>query len=123
MNGLPVGRHFGQVSMYVAQEEMFVPTLSCWETLHIHAALRNRSRASALDLQKRMQDVLSVMGLWRVLDTQVPRYIYLVFATMPARQLMGKRPSGRRVSMSKLYPAHPWQAYSQCSEQPQLAVD
>ncbi|CAL5218719.1 g432 [Coccomyxa viridis] len=71
MNGLPVGRQFEQVSMYVAQEEMFVPTLSCWETLHIHAALRNRSRESAPDLQKRMQDVLSVMGLSRVRDTQV----------------------------------------------------
>lgn len=72
MNGLPVGRHFEQVCVYVAQEDMFVPTLSCWETLHIHAALRNRLRASAQDLQKRMQDVLSVMGLSRVRDSQVP---------------------------------------------------
>ena len=71
MNGLPVGRHFERVSMYVAQEEMFVPTLSCWETLHIHAALRNRSRESAQALKQRMQDVLSVMGLSRVQDTQV----------------------------------------------------
>ena len=99
MNGLPVGRHFGQVSMYVAQEEMFVPTLSCWETLHVHAALRNRSRASPQDLQKRMQDVLSVMGLWRVRDTQVPRHVCLVSASMPARQLMRKPRSGRRGSM------------------------
>ena len=59
------------VSMYVAQEEMFVPTLSCWETLHFHAALRNRSRAKAQDLRKRMQHVLSVMGLWMVRNTQV----------------------------------------------------
>ena len=71
MNGLPVGRHFEQVSMYVAQEEMFVPTLSCWETLHIHAALRNRSRTDAQGLKQRMQHVLSVMGLWMVRNTQV----------------------------------------------------
>ena len=32
---------------------------------------RNRSRASAEELDKRMQDVLSVIGLWRVRDTQV----------------------------------------------------
>ena len=71
MNQRPIGRQFRQVSVYVAQEEMFVPTLSCWETLHFHAAMRNRSRASAEELDKRMQDVLSVMGLWRVRDTQV----------------------------------------------------
>ena len=71
LNGAPMGGQFKQVSAYVAQEEMFVPTLSCWETLQIHAALRNHSHAPAAALEKRMQDVLSVMGLWRVRDTQV----------------------------------------------------
>ena len=71
LNGAPVGGHLKHVSAYVAQEEMFVPTLSCWETLQIHAALRNHSQAPAAALEKRMQDVLSVMGLWRVRDIQV----------------------------------------------------
>ena len=86
MNGLPVGRHFEQVSMYVAQEEMFVPTLSCWETLHIHAALRNRSRESAQALKQRMRDVLSVMGLSRVQDTQVTCSVFLATAGMPSQR-------------------------------------
>ena len=94
MNGLPVGRQFEQVSMYVAQEEMFVPTLSCWETLHIHAALRNRSRESAPDLQKRMQDVLSVMGLSRVRDTQVIRCVSLTRAAMRSLTAIGRRRAG-----------------------------
>lgn len=71
LNGAPVGGHFKQVSAYVAQDEMFVPTLSCWETLQFHAALRNHSHAPAAVLEKRMQDVLLVMGLWRARDTQV----------------------------------------------------
>ncbi len=86
MNGLPVGRHFEQVSMYVAQEEMFVPTLSCWETLHIHAALRNRSREGAQALKQRMQDVLSVMGLSRVQDIQVTCSVPLATAGIPSQR-------------------------------------
>ena len=70
-NGSPAGARLRQVSAYVAQEEMFVPTLSCWETLRFHAVLRNRERASRDALEMRMQDVLSVMGLWRVHGTQV----------------------------------------------------
>ncbi len=71
LNGAPVGGHFKQISAYVAQDEMFVPTLSCWETLQIHAALRNYSHEPAAALATCMQDVLSVMGLWRARDTQV----------------------------------------------------
>ena len=60
-----------QISAYVAQEELYVPTLSCWETLRFHAVLRNRERDSRNALEQRMQDVLSVMGLGRVHGTQV----------------------------------------------------
>ena len=99
MNGMPVGRRFEQVSQYVAQEEMFVPTLSCWETLHIHAALRNRSGASAQELDKRMQDVLSVMGLWRARDTQVTRLVSVAVGGMPYQT--ADRASGIRQAASR----------------------
>ena len=70
-NGAPAGTRLKQVSAFVAQEEMYVPTLSCWETLRFHAVLRNRERASRGALEERMQDVLSEMGLWGVHGTQV----------------------------------------------------
>ena len=70
-NGAPAEVRLKQMSAYVAQEELYLPTLSCWETLRFHAVLRNRERASRDTLEKRMQDVLSVMGLGRVHGTQV----------------------------------------------------
>ena len=70
-DGIAGGAHLKRASAYVAQEELYVPTLSCWETLRFHAVLRNRERASRGALKERMQDVLSVMGLWKVQGTQV----------------------------------------------------
>ena len=70
-NGAAGGARLKRASAYVAQEELYVPTLSCWETLRFHAVLRNRERASRGALKERMQDVLSVMGLWKVQGTQV----------------------------------------------------
>ena len=70
-NGKAGGARLKQASAYVAQEELYVPTLSCWETLRFHAVLRNRERASKGALKERMQDVLSVTGLWKVQRTQV----------------------------------------------------
>ncbi|CAK0773849.1 hypothetical protein CVIRNUC_004108 [Coccomyxa viridis] len=70
-NGTAEGARLKRASAYVAQEELYVPTLSCWETLRFHAVLRNRERASRGALKERMQDVLSVLGLWKVQGTQV----------------------------------------------------
>ena len=48
----------GGPSAYVAQEELYVPTLSCWETLRFHAVLRNRERASRGALKERIAGCL-----------------------------------------------------------------
>jgi hypothetical protein len=58
MNGAPLGQRFKRASAYVAQEDVFVPTLS---------AERGTPKA---DIKQRMVDVLTVMGLWRVRNTQ-----------------------------------------------------
>ena len=42
MNGLPLGEAFQRHCAYVPQEDIFVPTLSAWETLKV------RSRHSRL---------------------------------------------------------------------------
>ena len=42
MNGAPLAERFKQRSAYVAQEELFMPTLNAWETLEFQAFLRNR---------------------------------------------------------------------------------
>jgi hypothetical protein len=40
MNGKRLGNRFKRVSAYVEQEDAFVPTMTCWETLVFHARLR-----------------------------------------------------------------------------------
>ena len=37
MNGLPLGQTFQRHSAYVPQDDIFVPTLSAWETLQVCA--------------------------------------------------------------------------------------
>ena len=71
MNGAPLGDKFKRCSTYVAQEDVFVPTLSAWETLHFHAILRLPKGTSKADIKRRMDDVMEVMGLSRVRTTQV----------------------------------------------------
>ena len=71
MNGAPLGERFKRCSAYVAQEDVFVPTLSAWETLHFHAILRLPRGTSRADIKQRMDDVMAVMGLSRVRTTQV----------------------------------------------------
>ena len=39
MNGRPCGTLFKRISAYVAQEDVFVPTMTSWETLVFHATL------------------------------------------------------------------------------------
>ena len=39
MNGRPCGTLFKRISAYVAQEDVFVPTMTAWETLVFHATL------------------------------------------------------------------------------------
>ena len=48
-----------------------MPTLSAWETLHFHAILRTPDRVGRAEIARRMHDVLAVMGLTRVAQTQV----------------------------------------------------
>lgn len=71
MNGSPVGKRFKRLSAYVSQEDVFVPTMSAWETLSFHAALRLGNSLSKQEKLDRMSDVLRIMGLWRSKDTQV----------------------------------------------------
>lgn len=71
MNGAPLTERFKQRSAYVAQEELFMPTLNAWETLQFQAVLRNRVGLTHAKLQERMHDVMAVMGLSRVKNTQV----------------------------------------------------
>lgn len=40
MNGKRLGARFKRVSAYVEQEDAFVPTMTCRETLLFHARLR-----------------------------------------------------------------------------------
>lgn len=71
MNGAPLGDAFRRCSAYVAQEDVFHPTLSAWETLHFFARLRLPRGTSRADVKRRMDDTLAVMGLTRVRNTQV----------------------------------------------------
>lgn len=71
MNGAPLGERFKQRNAYVAQEELFMPTLDAYETLEFQAALRNRAGVPKAQLRERMQDVMTVMGLGQVQHTQV----------------------------------------------------
>eukprot|EP00884_Botryococcus_braunii_P017815 jgi/Botrbrau1/4717/Bobra.0218s0033.2 len=75
MNGRPVGKRFRRLSAYVSQEDVFVPTMSAWETLTFHAALRLGNSLSKQEKVDRMSDVLRIMGLWRSRDTQVGGYL------------------------------------------------
>ena len=40
LNGLPLGQTFQRHSAYVPQEDIFVPTLSAWETLQVCTCIR-----------------------------------------------------------------------------------
>jgi ABC-type multidrug transport system ATPase subunit len=71
MNGRSIGKRFKRVSAYVSQEDVFVPTMSAWETLRFHASLRLGNSLTATEQCDRMTDVLKIMGLWRSKDTQV----------------------------------------------------
>ena len=71
MNGAPLGDKFKRCSAYVAQEDVFQPTMSAWETLQFFAILRLPRGMSKADIKQRMEDVLAVMGLTRVRFTQV----------------------------------------------------
>lgn len=71
MNGAPLGDKFKRCSAYVAQEDVFQPTMNAWETLQFFATLRLPRGISRADIKQRMEDVLAVMGLTRVRFTQV----------------------------------------------------
>ena len=71
VNGAPLTERFKQRSAYVAQEELFMPTLNAWETLEFQAVLRNRAGLTHAQLRERMHDVMAVMGLSRAKNTQV----------------------------------------------------
>jgi ATP-binding cassette subfamily G (WHITE) protein 2 len=71
MNGRACGTLFKRISAYVAQEDVFVPTMTSWETLVFHATLTLPKAVSHEERQSRMEDVLRTMGLWRARGTQV----------------------------------------------------
>lgn len=56
-----------------AQEDVFVPTLSVWETLAITTNLRMPQSFSASDKEALMLDSLRSMGLLKVKNSQVRR--------------------------------------------------
>jgi len=76
VNGAPLTERFKQRSAYVAQEELFMPTLNAWETLEFQAVLRNRAGLSHAKLRERMHDVMAVMGLSRQKNTQVCKLLF-----------------------------------------------
>ena len=71
MSGRPVGRTFKRTSAYVAQEDVFVPTMTARETLRFHARLRAERGTPPRALEERMDAVLETMGLARAADTAV----------------------------------------------------
>jgi len=71
MNGRPVGKAFKRNSAYVAQEDVFVPTLTAGETLRFHARLRAERGVPDADLEARMGAVLAATGLTRARDTTI----------------------------------------------------
>ena len=71
MSGRPVGRTFKRTSAYVAQEDVFVPTMTARETLRFHAKLRAERGTPLKALEERMDAVLETMGLARAADTAV----------------------------------------------------
>lgn len=62
---------FRSISTYVPQEDVFVPTLSVWETLAFTAALRLPGAFSRADREALMAESLKNMGLVKVRDSQV----------------------------------------------------
>lgn len=82
MNGWPCGLLFRRISAYVAQEDVFVPTMTAWETLVFYATLTLPKAINQEDRTQRMLDVLQIMGLSRCRHTQVrPRR--LVAGSLP----------------------------------------
>jgi ATP-binding cassette subfamily G (WHITE) protein 2 len=71
MNGRPCGTLFKRISAYVAQEDVFVPTMTATETLVFHATLTLPSAVDSTEREARIADVLRLMGLWRARHTQV----------------------------------------------------
>ena len=71
MNGRPCGTLFKRISAYVAQEDVFVPTMTATETLVFHATLTLPSAVDGAERGARIADVLRLMGLWRARHTQV----------------------------------------------------
>lgn len=75
MNGGPRGRPFKRMSAYVAQEDVFEPALTAWETLKFHAELRLAKSVSYSSKEERMTNAMQNMGLWKSRNTQAgPSY-------------------------------------------------
>ena len=62
---------FRSISTYVPQEDVFVPTLSVWETLAFTANLRLPAAFSKADKEALMAESLRNMGLVKVKNSQV----------------------------------------------------
>ena len=71
MNGSLRARKFKRLSAYVAQEDVFEPTLSATETLELHAHLRLPNSTSRSERRTIVTEALQAMGLARSARTQV----------------------------------------------------
>ena len=94
MNGGPRGRPFKRMSAYVAQEDVFEPTLTAWETLHFHARLRMPRSTTRETMETRMTDTMQTMGLWKSRSTQAgasgiqsDEFVIKVVHCMPVQSL------------------------------------
>ena len=61
------------------QEDTFVATLTALETLKFRAALSVPSNVLKTQRKERIQEVLAILGLWRVRDTKVIAHAYNTF--------------------------------------------
>ncbi|BDA40680.1 ABC transporter G family member 22 [Coccomyxa sp. Obi] len=72
VNGRTITKaRFRSISTYVPQEDVFVPTLSVWETLAITTNLRLPQTFSGSDKEALMLESLRSMGLLKVKNSQV----------------------------------------------------
>ena len=71
MNGSERARKFKRLSAYVAQEDVFEPTMSAEETLRLHAHLRLPNDTTQTERHHIVTVALQAMGLARSASTQV----------------------------------------------------
>ena len=70
VNGLPISKsQMKLISAYVQQEDYFIGTLTVREVMQFHANLRMDKRVPQEQKQKKVEDLISKLGLTKVADT------------------------------------------------------